>query len=166
MNRTPRHQTERSRRSITGVTLVVSMAMITAIATAYASGRALTFANPSGVVGTVGLNEADAANPFFRELGTNGRTCATCHLPAQGWSIAPEELLDRFERTKGLDPIFRTNDGSNCEAADISTIQARRRAFSLLLRKGLIRIALNAPERAEFDLIEAADPYRCGAPLT
>ena len=99
---------------------LVTTAMVAAIATAYASSampdRAgeLTFPNPSGVIGTVGIDEADADNPFFQALGTNGRTCATCHRPAQGWSITPAELRDRFERTDGLDPIFRTNDGSNC----------------------------------------------------
>ena len=157
-------------RSTTGVALLTT-AMVAALATAYASsapGRAsqLTFPNPSGVIGTVGIDEADADNPFFQALGTNGRTCATCHLPAQGWSITPAELRERFERTGGLDPIFRTNDGSNCQAADVSTIRARRRAFSLLLQKGLIRIALDAPGRAEFDIVEVDDPYRCGGPLT
>jgi hypothetical protein len=165
-------ETQASRRSNTGVTLLVLTAVVAAMAIAYAASappdrvRALTFPNPSGVVGTVGIGEADAANPFFHELGTNGRTCATCHLPAQGWSITPAELRDRFERTDGLDPIFRTNDGSNCEGADVSTIRARRRAFSVLLNKGLIRIALDAPNRAEFDIVEVDDPYRCGGPPT
>jgi cytochrome c peroxidase len=161
MDRSPQQQT-----------LVVMTAIVAAIATAYASSatpdraRALTFRNPSGVIGTVGIGEADAGAPFFLELGTNGRTCATCHLPAQGWSITPAELRDRFERTDGRDPIFRTNDGSNCEGADVSTIRARRRAFSLLLQKGLIRIPLDAPGRAEFEIVEVDDPYRCGGPLT
>jgi hypothetical protein len=170
MDREPRLPTGRSRRPTTGVTLITT-AMVAAIATAYASSipdRAgqLTFPNPSGVIGTVGIGEADVDNPFFQELGTNGRTCATCHLPAQGWSITPAELRERFERTGGLDPIFRTNDGSNCQAADVSTIRARRRAFSLLLQKGLIRIALDTPGRTEFDIVEVDDPYRCGGPLT
>jgi len=171
MDRKPQQQTERSRRSTTGVTLVAT-AIVATIATAFASsampGRAggQTFPSPSGVIGTVGIDETDADNPFFQELGSNGRTCATCHRPAQGWSITPAELRDRFERTGGLDPIFRTNDGSNCEGADVSTIRARRRAFSLLLQKGLIRIALDAPGRPEFDILEVDNPYRCGGPLT
>ena len=171
MDRKPQQQRERSRRSTTGVTLVAT-AIVATIATAYASsampGRAggPTLPSPSGVIGTVGIDEADADNPFFQELGSNGRTCATCHRPAQGWSITPAELRDRFERTGGLDPIFRTNDGSNCEGADVSTIRARRRAFSLLLQKGLIRIALDAPGRPEFDILEVDNPYRCGGPLT
>src|SRR6185369_275513 len=111
-------------------------------------------------------DDVDADNPFFQELGTNGRSCVTCHQPAQGWNITPAELRDRFDRTDGLDPIFRTNDGSNCESADVSTIWKRRRAFSLLLSKGLIRTALDLPAGAEFEILNADDPYRCGAPLT
>ncbi len=59
----------------------------------------------------------------------------TCHRPAQAWSITPAELRERFERTDGLEPIFRSNDGSNCEGADVSTVASARRAFSLLLRR-------------------------------
>jgi hypothetical protein len=171
MDRQPRQQSKASRRSSAGVAFIAA-AIVLAIATSYASSarpgrlRELTFANPSGVLGTAGITETDAGNPFFQEIGTNGRTCATCHQPAQGWSITPAELRDRFERSDGLDPIFRTNDGSNCEGADISTTRARRRAFSLLLDKGLIRVTLEAPARAEFDIVEVDDPYRCGGPLS
>jgi hypothetical protein len=167
----PQQQTGRSRRLITGVTLVMA-AIVAAIATAYASSAmpdrtgALTFPNPSGVVGTVGMGETDADNPFFQELGTNGRSCVTCHRPAQGWNITPAELRDRFDRTSGLDPIFRTNDGSNCENADVSTLRKRRQAFSLLLEKALIRVPLLVPAPAEFEIVAVDDPYRCGAPLT
>jgi hypothetical protein len=147
--------------------VLVTAVLVAAIATAssamsYRAG--LTFPNPGGVAATIGMGAMDADNPFFQELGTNGRTCATCHLPAQAWSITPAELRSRFVRTDGLDAIFRTNDGSNCEGADVSTIRSRRRAFSLLLQKGLIRVALDLPAGAEFDLLEVDDPYRCGGP--
>jgi len=171
MDRTPHHHTEPSRRAITGVTLVAA-ATVTLIATAFAASdtqrRAgeLTFPNPGGVVGTFGMEEEDAGNPFFQELGTNGRRCVTCHQPAQAWTITPAEIRDRFERTQGLDPIFRSNDGSNCEGADVSTMRKRRQAFSLLLEKGLVRVGLDVPSRAEFEIVRVDDPYRCGAPLT
>jgi hypothetical protein len=171
MDRTPQHPTERSRRFIPGVTLA-AVASVAIIATAFAASdtpRAsgeLTFPNPGGVVGSVGVEEEDAGNPFFQELGTNGRRCVTCHQPAQAWTITPAEARDRFDRTDGTDAIFRTNDGSNCEGADVSTIRKRRRAFSLLLEKGLIRVGLDVPQRAEFDIVKVDDPYRCGAPLT
>src|SRR6185436_4890521 len=124
MNRQLQQQTGASRRS-PGVVMLVAAATVLVMATIHASSttsaraRELTFSNPSGVIGTTGLSEADVDNAFFKELGTNGRTCATCHQPAQAWSITPSELRDRFERTNGLDPVFRTNDGSNCEGADV-----------------------------------------------
>jgi hypothetical protein len=171
MDRTPQDPTEPSRRLQPGVTLVTA-AIVTVVATVYASSvtparpNALTFANPRGVIGTVGMEESDADNPFFKELGTNGRSCATCHQPAQGWTITPAELRDRFERTGGLDPIFRTNDGSNCERTDVSTIRKRRQSFSLLLEKGLVRVELVVPPRAEFVITEVDDPYHCAVPPT
>src|SRR5215467_1686697 len=172
MDRTPQHHPERSRRFIPGVTLVAAAVSVAIIATAFAASDApraageLMFSNPGGVVGSVGVEEEDAGNPFFQELGTNGRRCVTCHQPAQAWTITPAEVRDRFDRTDGTDAIFRTNDGSNCEGADVSTIRKRRRAFSLLLEKGLIRVGLDVPQRAEFDIVKVDDPYRCGAPLT
>jgi hypothetical protein len=153
-----------------GVTLVAAATTIV-IATAYASSAiperagGLTFPNSSGVIGIVGMDEVNADNPFFRELGSNGRSCVTCHRPGQAWSVTPAELRDRFDRTDGLDPIFRANDGSNCEGADVSTIGKRRRAFSLLVQKGLIRIGLPLPAGAEFEIVSVDDPYHCDAPL-
>ena len=169
MARTLKKEAGPSRRLTIDVTLV-AVATLAAIATAYAasgvSHSSLTFPNPSGIIGIAGVNDVDAGNPFFQELGTNGRSCATCHRPAQGWSIAPAELRDRFSRTNGLDPIFRSNDGSTCEGADVSTMSKRRRAFSLLLDKGLIRVGIDVPAGAEFDIAAVDDPYRCGTRLT
>ena len=56
-----------------------------------------------------------ATGPFFQALGPNGRGCGSCHRAAQGWTISAEEIEARFEATKGLDPIFRISDGSNCD---------------------------------------------------
>jgi hypothetical protein len=123
--------------------------------------------NASGIVRTVDLNgPLDLNNPFFRELGTNGRSCFSCHRPAQGWTITPASVRERFDESRGLDPIFRTNDGSTCEGADVSTLGRRRRAFSLLLSRGLIRVGVDVPAGAEFVIDSVDDPYRCGAALT
>ena len=142
MDRTPQQQTGRSRRLITGVTLVTA-AIVAAMATAYASSA---MPGPCGRAAVPQCERRHRDRRHGRErmpttrssrtLGSNGRSCVTCHQPAQGWSITPAELRDRFDRTDGLDPIFRTNDGSNCEGADVSTIRKRRRAFSLLLAEG------------------------------
>src|SRR5215203_1073855 len=171
MERASQHQTGQSRRRFAGVVLVIAIAaglIATLRASPAAPGAAgeQPFPNPAGVLATVGAHGPEAGNPFFQELGTNGRSCATCHRAAQAWTITPAELRVRFNRTDGLDPVFRSNDGSNCERADLSTMPARRRAFSLLLEKGLIRIAHDVPAGAEFVVVGVDDPYRCGAPVT
>jgi hypothetical protein len=128
---------------------------------------ALRAGDASGIVRTVNLNGAlDLNNPFFKDLGTNGRSCFSCHRPAQGWSFTPDSVERRFEESRGLDPIFRTNDGSNCEGADVSTLNKRRAAYSQLLTRGLIRIGLDVPIGAEFVIESVDDPYHCGAPMT
>ena len=129
--------------------------------------RELAFSNGGGVLATtIPAGSFEEGHAFFEDLGTNGRTCFTCHRPAQAWTITPEEVRERFERSAGLDALFRTNDGSNCEGADVSSLEQRRRAFSLLLNKGLIRVGLDVPVDAEFEIVHVDDPYRCGAPLT
>jgi hypothetical protein len=50
-------------------------------------------------------------------------------------------------------------DGSNSPNVDISTTDARRRAFSMLLNKGVIRVGIGIPANAEFDLVAVDDPY-------
>jgi cytochrome c peroxidase len=127
----------------------------------------LVFSDPSGVVKTITTADTfDENNPFFQALGTNGRSCSTCHQAAQAWTVTPYAVQERFESTHGLDPIFRNNDGSNCEGADISTLAKRRRAFSQLLTKGVIRIGIDVPAGAEFEIVDVDDPYNCGALLT
>src|SRR5918912_3355789 len=107
--------------------------------------------NASGTFQTYSTNGSiDTTNPFFQSLGTNGRTCATCHDRHDGWTITPPDVQARFNATGGLDPLFRPNDGSNSPNADVSTVDARGAAYSLLLTKGLIRIALSPLPDAEF----------------
>jgi hypothetical protein len=118
------------------------------------------FVNPTGVAKTFSsLGRVNTNNPFFQSLGTNGRACITCHQPSTGWTVTPEQVQRRFDATGGLDPIFRTNDGSNSPWADVSTVDARRSAYSMLLKKGLIRVGIGIPDGAEFTLESVDDPY-------
>jgi len=118
------------------------------------------FDNPTGTARTYVVHGAvDTSNPFFQSLGTNGRSCGSCHAASDGWSIVPSHVQARFAATDGLDPIFRTNDGSNSPLADVSTVQERQAAYSMLLSKGLIRVGIGVPADAEFELLEADDPY-------
>ncbi|MDQ6893873.1 MAG: hypothetical protein M3167_14470 [Acidobacteriota bacterium] len=149
---------------------VATAALFVALAAAFASGDLNRpadqqdplepFVNSTGMARTFSTSgPIDRNNAFFQSLGTNGRACVTCHQPAAAWSISPAEVRGRFEATQGLDPIFRTNDGSNSPWADVTTLEARRSAYSMLLSKGLIRVGMPIPAGAEFTLDVVDDPY-------
>ena len=121
--------------------------------------------NSSGFVETYNVNNTsiDLTGPFFQSLGANGRSCSSCHRPLEAWGISAAEVQMRFLLTQGLDPIFRTNDGSNCDHnIDTSTVEGRRAAYSLLLSRGLIRVALSPPANAQFTVVSVQNPYGCG----
>ena len=126
------------------------------------------FPNPTGLSATFSTNgKIDLDNPFFQDLGTNGRRCVTCHLPDQGWSIAAEKVQALFTVTQGLDPIFRPNDGSNCNHdIDTTTIRGRANAYSLLRNRGLIRVGIDVPADAEFEVTAVQNPYGCNEMTT
>ena len=124
--------------------------------------RVLMHPNYAGEARTFSPTRAiDLNNPFFQDLGTNTRTCASCHQPDSAWTITPENLEHRFQVSKGTDAVFRNNDGSNCEGAIANTLQEKRAAYSLLLTRGLVRVGLNVPANAEFVLESVRDPYQC-----
>jgi hypothetical protein len=152
----------------TAATIALTVALVSAISVrsrvrADADARDLQpFRDDSGVVQTVSANGAFTPdNPFFRSLGSNGRACVTCHQASDGWTITPEHVRARFAATGGEDPLFRPNDGATCPSDDVSTIQAKRSAYRMLLTKGLIRVGMGIPTGAEFTLLDADDPYGC-----
>jgi cytochrome c peroxidase len=120
-----------------------------------ASGASQTFSATGG-----GLH---LSGPFFQSLGRNGRSCATCHQPSDGMSVSAAGVQARFNHTAGMDPIFRTNDGSNCDHdVDVSTAAGRAAAFSLLRTRGLFRVAIAVPAGADYDVVNVLNPYSCG----
>jgi hypothetical protein len=126
-----------------------------------------TFDNREGSHRTVSATGTiDHDNPFFEDLGTNGRRCVTCHQSSEGWSITASGVQARFAASNGIDPIFRTVDGSNCASDDTSTFGRRRSAYGLLLERGVIRVDIDVPAQAEFLIESVDDPHGCGAPLT
>jgi cytochrome c peroxidase len=143
----------------------LSALFIMTLATRVVAGEAglttLRFPNDLGILETVSTVPIDEQNAFFQSLGTNDRACISCHQPQDGWTITPSSVRKRFANSDGLDPIFRPNDGAVCPDADVSTLDARRRAYRLLLQKGLIRVALSIPLNAEFSLVDVDDPYAC-----
>ncbi|HJU17958.1 MAG TPA: hypothetical protein VJ770_15995 [Stellaceae bacterium] len=125
--------------------------------------------DPSGFVATYqpGGLSVTMGNPFFQNLGTNGRTCFTCHQPADGWAVSAQHMKARFAASAGQDPLFRPVDGATCPSDDVSTPAARRQAYGLLLAKGLFRIGLPLPANPEFSITGVDDPHGCNTnPLT
>jgi len=125
--------------------------------------------DPSGAIATFQPNglTVTAKSAFFQDLGANGRTCFTCHKPQDGWSLSAQHARDRFDANPG-DPLFRLVDGATCPSDDVSTHRAKRKAYSLLLAKGLIRIGLPVPsDGLQFQITEVKDPYGCNTnPVT
>ena len=120
--------------------------------------------DPSGRLGSFQPNGATITsnNPFFQNLGSNGRTCFTCHQPQNGWTVSAASVRARFAASGGTDPIFRLVDGATCPSDNVSTLGAKRQAYQLLLDKGLIRIGIPMPAtNLQFAVTKVDDPYGC-----
>jgi hypothetical protein len=140
----------------------LSLVSVPSIAGDTALPNMLRFPNPTGFAATFStIGKVDLTGPFFQSLGTNGRSCGSCHQPGDGWTVTPAHLQERFDASGGTDPVFRTVDGANAPELDVSTVDARRSAYSMLLSKGLIRVGIGMPTGAgvEFELIAVDDPY-------
>lgn len=121
--------------------------------------------DPNGEIATFqpGGPTITAMNAFFQNLGTNQRTCFTCHQPQNGWTVSVASVQARFAASKGSDPIFRLVDGATCPSDDVSTPAAKSEAYKLLTTKGLIRIGLPLPDPSilQFAVTSVDDPYNC-----
>ena len=120
-------------------------------------------ADPSGTISTYqpSGDTQTSSNSFFQSLGTNGRSCGTCHQEQTAWSVSAQSVQARFNSSFGTDPIFRLVDGATCPNADVSSLQNKLQAYSLLLSKGLIRIGLPVPANTQFQVNVVSDPYNC-----
>jgi hypothetical protein len=118
----------------------------------------LRLLNQSGLVETKG-------HAFFTPLGSNGRSCVTCHQPTSAMSLSVELIRIRWADTKGKDALFAAFDGSNCP--DLP--QDKEESHSLLLERGLFRIALpwppvtasGKPMKPDFRIEVVRDPTGC-----
>ena len=122
--------------------------------------------NATGRMGTVSTTGTiDAGNAFFRSLGTNGRSCGSCHLEASAFGLSAQAAQAVFAATGGTDPLFAPVDGANCPSVTPADGAA---GHSLLLNHGLIRVNLAIPAGAEYGISAVHDPYGCaltGSPV-
>jgi cytochrome c peroxidase len=141
------------------VVLACACASLTAIAAVTASIPNLRhFFDPTGAMATFNsAGDIDRKTAFFQSLGTNGRTCESCHQADQAFSITPDHARELYERTRGTDPLFASIDGANCPEAE----RGDQDAHSLLLSRGLIRIPITMPLNSQFTIVASHDPYGC-----
>ncbi|HUI62042.1 MAG TPA: hypothetical protein VLX90_17585 [Steroidobacteraceae bacterium] len=116
------------------------------------------YPDPTGAIATFSANgHIDTSGAFFQSLGTNGRSCSSCHAIDQAMSISPPQIQELFEQTRGRDPLFAAVDGANCP--NVRT--GDRNGHSLVLKHGLIRIPMALPANPQFTISLVRDPYGC-----
>jgi hypothetical protein len=118
----------------------------------------LPFRDATGFVSTYSTKgDIDESTAFFQPLGTNGRTCATCHQADQAMSLEVNHIRQLFAQSGGNDPLFAPVDGANCPNVERNDANAH----SLLLNNGLIRVGITMPLNTEFNIAVVSDPYGC-----
>ena len=130
------------------------------------------YGNDRGTVGVLNTSGRldTKGHPFFEPIGTNGRACVTCHQPGDGMSLSVRTVRERWEATAGKDPLFAAVDGMNCPHLPPDD----PRSHSLLLERGLIRVALPWPPMnpdgtridPEFTIEVVRDPGGCNTHRT
>ncbi len=117
----------------------------------------LDFTGLSGTYSKTG--SVDLSGPFFQSLGTNGRSCGTCHEPSDGFGLSAVDAQFRYFITQGKDPLFAQVDGSTCPTGPINN--------TLVVKNGLIRIGLTVPPNTtdssapQYTITAVQDPYGC-----
>jgi len=137
---------------------VLATLIFAAAASAVVLPNLFPFPDPTGFSATYNqVGPIDQSNPFFQVLGTNGRSCSSCHVASDDFGLRAATAQARFLLTRGSDPLFAPVDGANCPNGS-----SRNPAdHSLLLKNGLIRIPLTLPLNSEFTISAAHDPYGC-----
>src|SRR6185503_15730968 len=70
----------------------------------------------------------------------NERSCATCHVPEDNFTLTPEHVLRLFELNPS-DPLFSAIDADDPSAATLTFEH---------LKKGLIRVGLTLPDNLDW----------------
>ena len=105
----------------------------------------------------------DLTGAFFTPQGTNARSCSTCRLAQDAWSITPGTIGMLFASTDGTHPIFNPLDADNPDE-DLSTVEARRAGYSMMLTRGVFRRGSAPRAVRELDVVGVDDPHRFANP--
>lgn len=115
--------------------------------------------NPGGEAATLSTQgSVNLTGEYFQAQGTNGQSCASCHIPEEAWSINPATLQRLFDETDGTHTVFNPTDANNPNM-DVSTAKARRAAYSMLLTRGVFRRGGAPRPNSEWELIAVDDPH-------
>lgn len=140
--------------------VLAALLTATAVEAGFSLPNLFPFLDPSGFSATnSATGSIDLSGPFFQSLGTNGRTCGTCHAPSDGFGLSASDAQIRYFVTRGKDPLFAAVDGSTCPTGQVNN--------SLVLNNGLFRIGLTVPPNAvspdspQYTITAVQDPYGC-----
>jgi cytochrome c peroxidase len=100
----------------------------------------------------------DITGEYFQAQGSNGRSCATCHVPQNAWSISPDTIRLLFDQTGGSHPIFNPLDADNPNR-DLSSVEAKRAGYSMMLTRGVFRRGGAPRADREWDVVAVDDPH-------
>src|SRR4029079_7466075 len=146
-------------RCLAAVT-VVGLLSLWAWAVASAQGIGETKLNcQQGPCDAVGRGRAAFNDRRLVGLGGNGRACADCHVPSEGFQLSPaiararfEALLARRATNKNADdPLFRAIDADDSrEHGDAAN------DYTILVENALVRVTLPLPPT-----VRLIDPATC-----
>ncbi len=115
------------------------------------AGIAATFHTSGGI---------DRTNPFFENMGANGRTCESCHLGAAAWTTSATVNKLLFELTAGTHPMFVSlHDSGNRPDAPTGTLSEKRAAFKTVLDFGVHRFTRTGHVGIDYDVTAVDDPW-------
>ena len=101
-----------------GLAVVVLLVLAGAVS-ASVIPNLLPFLDPTGFISTfntAGKIDTNEKNPFFENLGTNGRNCGTCHIAANAMGLSTDNVQERFHRSSRTSTersYDRYHNGSN-----------------------------------------------------
>lgn len=147
------------RRVVVSVAAIIILGAGTAIADIFVPNL-FPFPDFTGFSATNSTTgSVDLSGPFFQSLGTNGRSCVTCHAPGTGFGLSAADAQFRYFASHGKDPLFAQVDGSTCPTGPINN--------TLVVNHGLIRIGIQVPPNTtdsnppQFTITAVEDPYGC-----
>jgi len=148
------------------IALLIAGCFVTQAGTA-GSGDIIVTEDPVGKLGTTSTNSFNggSTNGFFTPLGTNGRSCNTCHVSDNAWTFSPDHAK-QIARSNFRDPLFAPVDGSDCPPplAPIPPQLPDARNSSMVLNYGVIREQISIPSGADYSLYAATNPKHCLIP--